>query len=158
MKPLTSLLFVGLAFSSTICAEDCTQSKLLAIASSSYVKGCISKVGLESITSISTLTDEKIKAVCDSSDCMALMDEMRTIIIDDCNIPDTTISLKKDLLDPFKKACSSSGSADLSSSSVGATSVGSTASDSTSSSVSATVLPVSWVSAVALVVATLVLQ
>ena len=157
MTPLTSLLIVGLAFGTTICAEKCTQNMLQTLTSSSYLKGCTSEVGFGSISNISVLTDKQIKAICDNSDCMALLDEARAIVVDDCTFPGTTIALKKDILDPFDKACSNtSGSVDLASSSAGETAVGSTASGSTSGS--STIVPVSSVSAVVLVVAALALQ
>lgn len=114
-------------------------------------------MGFGGFSAISALTDEQIKAVCDSSDCMALMDDMRAMDFGDCIIQGTNISLGKDILDPFERVCSGSGSLDLASCSVGDTSVGSTANGSSTTS-AATALPVYWFSTFALMLATLALQ
>ncbi|KAK1940631.1 hypothetical protein P3T76_008082 [Phytophthora citrophthora] len=132
MTSFSSFLFLVLTAISTITAEQCSTTELLTIAGSTHLDGCTSDVGFSGFSSISALSDKQIKAVCDNSDCLKLMDDMRAMALGDCVIPGTNISLESDILDPFKYACSSSGSVDLSSSSVGDGSVGSDASGSSS--------------------------
>ncbi|KAL3672875.1 hypothetical protein V7S43_002177 [Phytophthora oleae] len=150
MTSFSSVLFVALTAISTIKAEECSTTELMSIASNSHLEGCTSDVGFGGFSSISALSDEHIKAICDNSECLKLMDDMKAMDFGDCIIQGTNISLEADILDPLERACSSSGSVDLSSSSVGDGSVGSDASGSSSASRSSAVVAGLFSSAVLL--------
>ncbi|KAG2778046.1 hypothetical protein JG687_00006252 [Phytophthora cactorum] len=152
MSSLSWLLVASLTFIAAINAEECSTSELLTIASNTHLEGCTSDVGFGGFSAISALTDKQIKAVCDSSDCMELMDSMRSMDFGDCIIQGTNISLGKDILDPFERVCSGSGSADLSSSSVGDGFVSSSASGSSSAAHTASMAAVLG-SSIALIIA-----
>ncbi|CAH0513771.1 unnamed protein product [Peronospora belbahrii] len=145
MTSLSALLVVGLAFSTTVRAEMCSTPEWVTISSSPYLQGCTSDVGFGSFVAVSTLTDEKVKAICANSDCVALINDIRTMGFGDCIIPDTDMSLEKDILDPFEEACSAH------------TSVSSAASASSANSI-ASAFSISWVSTLAFVVAALALD
>ncbi|GMF18486.1 unnamed protein product [Phytophthora lilii] len=106
-----------LALASTAKADQCATSELLTLASNPNLEGCTSAVGFGGFAAISALTEDQIEAVCDSSACLALMDDMRAMGLGDCTIEGTNTSLEIDILDPFKKMCSGSGSVDLASAS-----------------------------------------
>eukprot|EP00644_Phytophthora_capsici_P018232 jgi/Phyca11/61617/gw1.68.148.1 len=132
MTSFSSFLFVVLTAISTITAEECSTTELMTIAGSTHLNGCTSDVGFSGFSSISALSNEQIQDVCDNSECLKLMDDMRAMGLGNCVIPGTNISLESDILDPFEHACSSTGSVDLSFSSVGDGSVGSALSGSNS--------------------------
>ncbi|KAG3087238.1 hypothetical protein PC122_g8913 [Phytophthora cactorum] len=81
MSSLSWLLVASLTFIAAINAEECSTSELLTIASNTHLEGCTSDVGFGGFSAISALTDKQIKAVCDSSDCMELMDSMSLTLI-----------------------------------------------------------------------------
>jgi hypothetical protein len=128
-------LFVvaSLALLGAANAEECATAELLSIASNTHLEGCTSAVGFVGFSAIWDLTEEQVKAVCASSDCLALMDAMRSMGFGDCIIAGTSVALNTDILDPFAKACSGSGSTDYSSS-VSVDTVGSSAGESSSTS------------------------
>ncbi|OWY93103.1 Elicitin [Phytophthora megakarya] len=141
MMSLTFLITLSLlAVASN--ADECSTSQLLTIASSSHLKGCTSDVGFSGLTAIASLSDEQIKAVCGSSACMKLMDDIRAMDFGDCIIQGTNISLGDDFLEPFKKTCSGSGS----STSVEDGSVGS----SSTANVATAAAVVIWVASIAM--------
>ncbi|KAL4118562.1 hypothetical protein PRIC2_010887 [Phytophthora ramorum] len=146
------LVVIILALAATVNAEECATSELMTIASSSHLEGCTSTLGFSGFSAISSLSDAQVQKVCETSACMTLMDEMRSMGFGDCTIPGTNISLESDILDPFAKECSGSGSVDLSSGSISEESVG-----SASGSSGATMLALTWVSTVAIAITTLVL-
>ncbi|EEY69856.1 elicitin-like protein INL3B [Phytophthora infestans T30-4] len=150
------LLVVNVALIASGNAAECSTSELLTIASDTHLEGCTSDVGFGGFSAMSALTAEHIQAVCDSSDCMKLMDSMRSMNFGDCTIQGTNISLGKDILAPFERVCSGSGSADLSSSSVGDELVGSSASGP-SSSAPTTLVAAFWSSSITLIFAAVVM-
>ncbi|ETL35708.1 hypothetical protein F441_12519 [Phytophthora nicotianae CJ01A1] len=150
MSFLPWLLAASLTFIATTNAEECSTSELLTIASDTHLEGCTSDVGFGGFSAISALTEEQIKAVCDSSDCIKLMDSMRSMGFGDCIIQGTNISLGKDILDPFERACSGSGSVGLSSSSGGGEVAGGSASAS-SSAARISLVPVIWSASISLI-------
>ncbi|OWZ03084.1 Elicitin [Phytophthora megakarya] len=145
MMSLTFLITLSLlAVASN--ADECSTSQLLTIASSSHLKGCTSDVGFSGFSAISSLSDEQIKAVCGSSACMKLMDDIRAMNFGDCIIQGTNISLGADILEPFKTVCNGSGSAGGSATSVEDGSVGS----SSTANVATAAAVAIWVASIAM--------
>ncbi|KAE8880867.1 hypothetical protein PF005_g29030 [Phytophthora fragariae] len=130
-----SLVAISLVLAGTVNGNQCSTAELLSIAGNSNLDGCTSEVGFGGFAAISALTEEQIKAFCDSTQCIALMEDMRAMDFGNCVIEGTNISLGTDILDPFAKVCSGSGSVDLSASSIDKDSVGSAASGASTNAI-----------------------
>jgi hypothetical protein len=155
-----SLLFAVVveALLSVVTANDeCATSQLLTIASSSHVAGCTSAVTFSSVTSISELTPEQIKGICNSSDCVALMAEIAALGLGDCRLPGTEISIETDVTKPFAERCSALASSDTSSDDGSANTNYIREGSSSSMTSSATTVVVGFVSAAAFAVAAVLL-
>ncbi|GMF22274.1 unnamed protein product [Phytophthora fragariaefolia] len=139
MLVMPSLLFLFSVLVGHTNGEQCSTSEYLTIATNSNLEGCTSEVGFGGFSAILTLTKAQIQAVCDSSACMALMDDMRAMNFGNCKIEGTNVSLGTDILDPFAKVCTGSGSVDLSAASISDESIGSAASGSTNSASARTI-------------------
>ncbi|ETM42191.1 hypothetical protein L914_12121 [Phytophthora nicotianae] len=144
MLSLTSSILISLALAGIVSAEDCSTESLMKLASSTNLAGCTADSGV-SVSTISTLTMDQIMAVCSSSSCMGLMDDIAEANLGDCTIPGSTVSVQSDILDQVGSMCSGSGSigsmavgSSSSSSSNGGTNVGDESGTSSSSTDKAT--------------------
>jgi hypothetical protein len=142
MPSFTPYLLIGLALAGAGHAEDCSTESLLSLASNTNLASCTEDTGV-SVSTISTLTQDQIMAVCDSSSCTALMSDMASLGLGDCTIPGSNVSVQSDILDSVTTMCGGSGSMGSmdsvgSSSSDSATTVGDESGDSSSSSDKAT--------------------
>nr|ABB55936.1 elicitin-like protein INL3a [Phytophthora infestans] len=142
MPSLTSFVLIGLALAGSVSAEDCSTEALMKLASSTNLAGCTADTGV-SVSTISTLTMDQVMAVCQSSSCMGLMDDVASANLGDCTIPGSNVSVQSDILDQVWSMCSGSGTmgsmaAGSSSSSNGGTNVGDESGTSSSSSDKAT--------------------
>ncbi|KAG7375660.1 hypothetical protein PHYPSEUDO_000299 [Phytophthora pseudosyringae] len=95
-------------------ANDCTDTQLQTIASSSHLAGCVDSVGF---SILSSLTTTQIEEICASTACMKLWEDIEAMGFGDCTIPDLEISLQAQVLDPVSAACGGSQSDSISSSS-----------------------------------------
>ncbi|KAG3109101.1 hypothetical protein PI124_g12367 [Phytophthora idaei] len=142
MPSLTSFVLISLALAGSANAEDCSTESLMKLASSTNLAGCTADTGV-GVSSISTLTTDQIMAVCKSSSCMGLMDDVAAANLGDCTIPGSNVSVQSDILDQVTTMCSGSGSVGSmavgsSSSANGSTNVGDESGKSSSSSDKAT--------------------
>ncbi|KAG6596105.1 elicitin-like protein INL3B [Phytophthora cinnamomi] len=134
MFSVSSLVAICLVLAGAVNGNQCSTAELLTITGNSNLDGCTSDVGFGGFAAISVLTKKQIQAVCDSSACMRLMDDMRAMNFGNCVIEGTNVSLETDILDPFARVCGGSGSLDISASTIGDEFVGSGASGSSSTS------------------------
>ncbi|ETP12036.1 hypothetical protein F441_12518 [Phytophthora nicotianae CJ01A1] len=143
MLSLTSSILISLALAGVVSTEDCSTESLMKLASSTNLAGCTADSGV-SVSTISTLTMDQIMAVCSSSSCMGLMDDIAEANLGDCTIPGSTVSVQSDILGQVGSMCSGSGSigsmavGSSSSSSNGGTNVGDESGTSSSSTDKAT--------------------
>ncbi|OWZ03086.1 Elicitin [Phytophthora megakarya] len=169
MPSLTSFVVFSLAVARFVSAEDCSTEALMSVASNSNLANCTADTGV-SIATISTLTHEQLMDVCKSSSCMALMKDVAALKLGDCTIPGSNVTVQTDVLGKVNAMCGGSGMGSIgsmgsSSSTNSSTNVGdesasmnsdnSTGSKSSPSTSNAAVVTTGFVSAVAVVLVTM---
>jgi hypothetical protein len=112
-----SLLFVG-----PVNAEACTEEQLRTIAQNAHLPGCSKFMGISEIFSFTALTDEQMKLICTSPDCMAMWEELNALGFGDCTFAGIDVAFQTEILDRVPNVCGvslpSTGSGSSSSSDV----------------------------------------
>ncbi|CEG41024.1 Elicitin [Plasmopara halstedii] len=104
MRSLFSFVLTIAFIVESVHGNDCSKFSLMKLAFSKNLAGCTSDTGL-SLSTISALTTDQIKEICNSSCCMAFMDDIASANLGDCTIPGKNVSVQSDILDQVAILC-----------------------------------------------------
>ncbi|CAH0479469.1 unnamed protein product [Peronospora belbahrii] len=107
MPLLATVVLVLTFFGCANAAKECTKTDILTMADSPYVAGCTSDAGFSAMLSIKHVTQEELAVVCASTSCAAHIKLVDAMGVGDCILPETTVHLYTDVVNPYKKRCTS---------------------------------------------------